>query len=498
MKLHLNKRLFQIIEGYRKYQFEIRHLIVLALVLITFQFVVLYLNQNSLQQVFVQSQQWYQQDEAERIANLTATSLELLLASKSPKEKFTESEGRQIVQDYNIIFSQQLLNKNVKSICILIPQPKSIIAIDDGQQLFDYLFGGGAAAIASEDSHAEAIRLFSQLKDSLIQCEQTITVLEGQQIFHVFMPFVPRGEFIGVVYMKITPNLSFLTQAMSSNYDKTAFLYSGLIIIGLFAMFYISTRTLHERNKIQRMYFEEQKKFLTEQINHQNEMLFTKRIYHTHHKAEKIGGFISEDLRILTAENIDQIKYRIDKYSSFIARVIYDMKWYNPPIHTIRGPMFKTNVNVALQFIVENIFKRVSKEYATFELHLDPAMPDVAINEYVIWEVFEPIIQNALDHSGNDNTRVIITTTYNAAVRRSVICIEDNGKGVDSALLELDASGVKKIFLDHVTSGEPMGKQHSGYGCYIAYEIATQRFGWSIDVENKPAGGCKFTFTMNH
>jgi len=494
----MNKRLFHILEGYRKYQFEIRHLIVLALVLIAFQFVVLYLNQNSLQQVFVQSQQWYQQDEAERTANLTATSLELLLASKSSTNKFTENEGRQIVQDYNIIFSQQLLNKNVKSICILIPQSKTIIAIDDGQQLFNYLFGGGDAGSVSENSHEEAIRLFTQLKDSLVRGEQTITVVEGQQIFHVFIPFVPRGEFIGAVYMKITPNLSFLTQEMSSNYDKTAFVYSGLIIIGLFAMFYISTRTLHERNEIQRLFFEEQKKLLTEQINHQNEMLFTKRIYHTHHKAEKIGGFISEDLRVLTPGNIDQIKYRIDKYSSFIARVIYDMKWYNPPIHTIRGPMFKTNVNHAITFIVENIFKRVSKEYATFELNLDPGMPEVAINEYVIWEVLEPIIQNALDHSGIDNTKVSITTTHESGSRQSTICVEDNGHGVDPKLLELDARGVKKIFLEHVTSGEPMGKQHSGYGCYIAYEIATQRFGWTLDVENKPAGGCKFTFTMVH
>jgi hypothetical protein len=498
MKHHINKRLSQVLEGYRKYQFEIRHLIVLAFVLIAFQIVVLYLNQSSLQQVFVQSQQWYQQDAAERIANLTAASLELLLESKSTKNKFTESESRQIVQDYNIIFSQQLLNKNVKSICILIPQSNSILTIDDGQQLFNYLFGGSTTGTASEESHSEAIRLFTRLKDSLITCEQTITVVEGRQIFHVFIPFVPRGEFIGVVYMKITPDLSFLTQEMSSNYDKTAFVYSGLIIIGLFAMFYISTRTLNERNKIQRLFFEEQKKLLTEQINHQNEMLFTKRIYHTHHKAEKISGFISEDLRILTPENIDQIKYRIDKYACFISRVIYDMKWYDPPIHTIRGPMFKTGVNEALRFIVENIFKRVSTEYARFELDLDPTMPDVAMNEYVIWEVFEPIIQNALDHSGRDSTIVRITTKYSSATRQSAIHIEDNGKGVDPSLLELDTSGVKRIFLDHVTSGEPMGKEHSGYGCYIAYEIATQRFGWTLDVENKPAGGCQFTFTINH
>jgi uncharacterized membrane protein len=497
MKLFLNKRLSRLLEGYRKYQFEIRHLIVLALVLIAFQFVVLFMNQNSLQKVFDRSQQWYQQDAAERIANLTATSLELLLESKSPQKKFTESEVRQIVQDFNIIFSQQLLNKNVQSICILIPHRDKVISIDDGQQLFNYLFGH-PTDIVDSGVHAEATRLFAQLKDSLIKFEQTITIVEGKQIFHVFIPFVPRGEFIGAVYMKTTPDLSFLTQEMSSNYDQTAFVYSGLIIVGLLAMFYISTRTLNERNEIQRLFFEEQKKHLTEQINHQKEMLFTKRIYHTHHKAEKIGGFIKEDLRVLTSDNIGQIKYRIDKYASFIARVIYDMKWYDPPIQTIRGPMFKTSVNNAIQFIIENIFKRVSKQYAIFELNLDPAMPDVAINEYVIWEVLEPIIQNALDHSRNKNTQVIITTKYDPMINQSIISIVDNGMGIHPDLMELDASGVKKIFLEHVTSGETSEKQHSGYGCYIAREIATQRFGWSVDVENLPSGGCQFTFTVHH
>ena len=39
------------------------------------------------------------------------------------------------------------------------------------------------------------------------------------------------------------------------------------------------------------------KPILTKQITYEKELIFTKRIYHTHHKAEKIMGFIKEDLR---------------------------------------------------------------------------------------------------------------------------------------------------------------------------------------------------------
>jgi light-regulated signal transduction histidine kinase (bacteriophytochrome) len=251
---------------------------------------------------------------------------------------------------------------------------------------------------------------------------------------------------------------------------------------------------------VQQLLFEEQKLHLAEQINHQKEMLFTKRIYHTHHKAEKIVGFIKEDLRSLTTENIGIIKNRIGKYASFIARVIYDMKWYDPPIQTIRSPLFRTNVNEGIQFIVENIFQRVSdnRPAVKFELQLDPMMPEVAINEYVIWEVLEPIIQNSVDHAGVESKVVTIKTEYNPALRQSIITIADNGTGIRPDLLEIDGSGIKKIFQEQVTSGTLPGKEHSGYGCYIAYELATQRFGWKIDAENLPAGGCKFIFIAPH
>ncbi len=500
MKKITLKKLTRILDGYRKYHLEIRHLTILVFVLIAFQFIILYMNQRSLEKVFVRSQQWYQQDAAERIANLTSTALEMLLESKSPKAKLRESEIRQIIQDFNIIFSQQLLDKNVQSVCILIPTGDSIIAIDDGQQLFDYVFGDVRRPGTEVAAHAEAIRLFKQVRDTLRKVEQTFTLVQGQQVFHVFVPFVPRGEFVGAVYMKNAPDLSFLTQEMSSSYDQTALVYSGLIIIGLIAMFFVSSRTLAERNEAQQLLFEEQKRHLAEQINHEKELLFTKRIYHTHHKAEKIGGFIKEDLRTLTPSNIGEIKHRIGKYASFIARVIYDMKWYDPPIHTIRGGMFRTNINDVIRFIVENIFQRVSdsRSAVEFDLRLDPALPEVAVNEFVLWEVLEPIIQNCLDHAGVEHTRVTITTCFDPGSKESAIIIADNGKGLRPGLLEQDDRGLKRVFLEHVTAGSERGKEHSGYGCYIAHELATQRLGWKLDADNPPGGGSAFTFKISH
>jgi len=131
-------------------------------------------------------------------------------------------------------------------------------------------------------------------------------------------------------------------------------------------------------------------------------------------------------------------------------------------------------------------------------LQLDSKMPEVAINEYVIWEVLEPVIQNSMDHSGVDSKVIVIKTEFNPAHKQSSIMISDNGGGIRPDLLEISERGIKKIFQEQVTSGNVSGKGHSGYGCYIAYELATQRFGWKMDAENLPDGGCRFTFVVPH
>ena len=490
----------RLIEGLGRYHLEIRHVTVLFIVLLIFQIVVSFLHKASLQKSLSSTQELYQQDSAERLANLTTTSLELLLEAVHSDPPIDPTDVEQTVQSFNIILSQQTLTQTVGELCILIPTAEGIGAIDDGQTLYRYMFEGLRSLPPPSAEHAGAVERFGRIRDEVVASEEIRTMIEGRQTFHVFVPFVPRGEFVGVVYMKNTPDFSAITREIVSGYDETSMTFSALILFGLLAMFYISSYTLRERNEAQRLLFEKEKERLAEQIDHQKETIFTKRIYHTHHKAEKVMGFIKEDLRDLSGGNIEEVKARVNKYANFIARVIYDMKWYDPPVQTIRGPLFTTDLNEVLRFLVANVFQRVSTDSGEvrFVWDLDPRLPPVHVNEFVIWEVFEPIIQNSVVHAGVDRLVVSIRTEHDPSARMSRVVIADNGKGIARELLEASEGGVKRIFLEHVTT-RPDGSDHSGYGAYLAHEIATQRLGWGLDAGTGPAGGAVFTFTIpNH
>jgi hypothetical protein len=496
----MKKRDFRIIDQVNKYRFELRHLTILFIVLIIFQLIIAALHKISLQNFVVKTQEWYQKDSAERLANLTTTSLELLLETRTRPERAAASEKTKIIQDLNIIFSQQVLHKNVEEVAILVTVRDSVYAIDDGAVLYGYIFENLRELPPPTQPHTDAVRIYSEIREKIRANEQIYTTISDRQTFHNFVPFVPRGEFLGVGYMKNTPDFSLITKEVITSFDETALTYSGLILGGLLVMFFASSYTIKERDEAKQLLFDEQKKFLAKEITAQKELMFTKRIYHTHHKAEKVMGFIKDDVRSLSSDNIEKVKYRITKYANFIARVIYDMKWYDPPVHTIRSPIFKTNINEVLKFLVENIFERVSvaSTMFNFSYDLDPALPTLSSNEYVVWEVIEPLIQNALDHADVNPLHVLLQTRYDAAAREGTVIIRDNGKGVREDFLMRNDNGVKRIFLEHVSEKVTPENDQSGYGCYIAYEIATERLGWLLDVENRPEGGCQFTITIKN
>ncbi|MCB9248623.1 MAG: HAMP domain-containing histidine kinase [Ignavibacteriales bacterium] len=226
-------------------------------------------------------------------------------------------------------------------------------------------------------------------------------------------------------------------------------------------------------------------------MHKKKEHLFTKRIYHTHHKAEKVMGFINEDLENVNKSNFEEIKYRVSKYANFIGRVIYDMKWFNPPIHTMRGNLFNTDLNELLRFIINNIFLRVSNPVSTikFNFDFDETLPKIKVNEFVMWEIIEPIIQNSIDHSDKDIIEILIKTQYNQELNCAILIIKDNGTGVPMDLMEFAEDGTRKIFLENLST--KIERTNHGYGCYIAFEIA-KRCGWNIEIENNTNGGCSF------
>lgn len=474
----------------KSYRFEFRHIIFVLVVLIVTQILISFYQKSSLHDFLLKTQKWYQQDSAERLANLTATSLELLVDNTNSFKSIDKEEKRKIIQSFNIIFNQQLLQQNVHEICLIFKKDDgSLIAVDNGQGLFSFLSERNEIEITS-NLHAHALNQFKNIEDSLRSSEQIYSRLDEDETFHIFVPFVPKGEFIGALYMKNRPDFSFITTEFISSFDTSSIIYSSIILMGLLAIYLIASYTLKERDKAQSLYFSEREQHIKEQIIHEKESHFTKRIYQAHHKAEKVMGFIKEDLKNISDSANDEIKFRVLKYSNFISRVIYNMKWFETPLKTLRSKTFKTDINEVLKFIVDNIFLRITSksEMFNFDLQLDENIPVIHINEFAVWEVVEPLIQNSIDHSDDNKILVTIKSEYlpEKGIIKILIC--DDGKGIRLDFLESDDRGIKKLFLENVTSKQ--SEDNRGYGCYIAYEIS-KRCNWSIDAYNtEPKGSC--------
>ncbi len=489
------KRFF---EKIKEYHFEFKHVTVLFIILFAFQLIVSFINKAAVKSFLSTTQEWYQKDSAEEIANLTATSFELVLESIDTKEVISREDENKVIQAFNIVFSQQQLKHNIQGLYILTRLGDEVYAIDDGRALYNFLSDHKKINEPVDDRKKNIIEMYKKIEAELSSTEQIKSIITDKKTFNIFVPFVLRGEYIGAIYVQNTPDFSFISNTVISNYDETSVIYLSLILFGLLAMYFISSYTVKERDDTQKMLFDEHETNLKKQINYDKELVFTKRIYHTHHKAEKIMGFIKEDLRTLSAENINDIKYRVSKYSNFISRVIYDMKWFDPPLQTIRNQMFHTNLNEVIKFIVENIFLRITSKSNVYEIKMetDPKMPLVPINEFVVWEIIEPLIQNSIDHGGENNILIKCKTKFDEQNNKSYIIIEDNGVGIKKELLIANENGIKNLFLENVSTKET-GLQNSGYGCYIAYEIS-KRCGWDIDAENINEGGCRFTITISN
>lgn len=479
-------------------RFEWKHILIIFLTLIFFQVFVTQLQQNTLRDLLSDTMDWYKQNSAEQIGNLTTTSLELLLESEPLDEHEDKADKeRNLIHALNSILKQPLMKRNVEEMCVILPYNDRFVAMDLGQSIYTYFYNHQVSDTLNNPIYKNAVTRYAGIHEKMLKSELITSFEEEQNIFHVYIPLVPHGEYGGAVYLKIHPDFSFISQQILTSFKKTLLFFSSLILLGLLAMFYISTYTLQERDKARELLFSEREDHLREHIAQKKEHLFTKRIYHTHHKAEKIMGFINEDLENADENNIREIKYRISKYANFISRVIYDMKWYNPPIQTVRNQIFKTNLNEVLRFIINSIFLRISYQVKTiqFNFNLDENLPNISVNEFVAWEIIEPLIQNAIDHSDKEIIIVTISTKYDSANKSSILSVEDNGKGIRPDLLERNEFGIKRIFLENITTKEE--DKNCGYGCYLANEIS-KRCDWELDACNKENGGCKITLLIKH
>ena len=158
----------QLFENLKRYHFEFKHLTVLFIGLIIFQFVLSYVHKASLRNFVENTQEWFQKHSAERFANLSTTTLELLLETSKLNTPVNESDKRRIIQFFDIILNQQILQQNVEEICLLVNDGKKIRAIDDGRVLFSFIFNQKIDLPDATERHRQAIKLYDSIKTELM------------------------------------------------------------------------------------------------------------------------------------------------------------------------------------------------------------------------------------------------------------------------------------------------------------------------------------------
>jgi signal transduction histidine kinase len=482
----------------RQYRFEIKHIMVLFSVLLAFQIILAFLQKSLLGGFLQDTQNWFRKYYAERIAIVSAASLELLFQNQQRIGADEDSLESTMVYSVNVFLKQQLVQRSIEDVSLILWKDRRIYLVRNGQALYGFFHGTLPPYQARASAPpSEAIEYYLKVQDELQEHEKIISSLSSEKTFDVIVPFVPEGEYVGAMYMRITPDFAFLTDEIRSNFDNVSIVFSALIAVGLIAIFLVSSQAVRERNEIQRQFYSEHQERLADQIRMEKESLFTRRIYHTHHKAEKIMGFIKDDVRKMNAQNLDELKRRVVTYSNFISRIIYDMKWVDQDINTIVNPMFRTDINAVIQFIVQHVFLRLSSKNEMFDfcLDLDKTLPPVNVNEFIVWEILEPLLQNGIDHGGKNFITITVKTRYDAARRTSSITITDNGQGISEESLEAGSRGIKRLFLEEESTKKGSGI-HSGYGCFIAYQMAVGKCGWDLDAENVPGGGARFIITF--
>jgi len=482
----------------RRFHFNIRHIILIFVVTFLFLAVSSYVNTLSKNNLFSRTTDIYRKSSIENLADLTATSLELLLEQViiNPDQYSEKKQGT--IHGFDMILSQQTLRENIKEICVLIYHADAVFAIDNGNELYSYFVENELPPDFKQQLHRPAIKIFQSVEDEMQSEEDIYSFTDEDHLFHIIVPMMLDGEYSGALYMRIGVDYRSLIKEISIGYSNISIIFTALIMLGLLSMFYLSSFMVKERDTALRHLFEEQQAQLKQNVELQKEQHFARRIYHTHHKAEKIMGYIKNDLRNISSTNPENETEKISKYASYIQRVIYDMKSYNPPLNTIRNQAFQSDINEIIRFIVTNVFGR-PESIGNLEIinsDLDKNLPIVHINEFVIWEILEPLIHNSIDHNPDKKITIQIQTQYDPDTKTSTISISDNGVGIDPTLLEKDEQGIQKLFLEHTTIKTQ--SENSGYGCYIAYQICNKRCAWDLKAYNTEYGGAQFIITIFH
>ena len=118
-----------------RYQFEIRHIIVIFFVLILFQIVLIFFQKATLGNFLRDTQSWFQKYYAERLALVTTTNVELLFERQQRLRAEQDSTDNTLTSSLNVVLKQQLIHRSVEDICLFLVKNHRMYVVDGGEKL---------------------------------------------------------------------------------------------------------------------------------------------------------------------------------------------------------------------------------------------------------------------------------------------------------------------------------------------------------------------------
>ena len=231
----------------RDYHFEVYHFIILTIIIILSQVLLSYLNMSSTKNLLNKTMENYKLETAERQSDFITSSIELFL-QKFVEHSYNQNDITQSIESIDYLIYQQLLQKNVEDFCVVFNSGNKTQMIESGKDILNFVVKGKLPEDNPSKKRIKVKEYFSKAKRDIFNNEEIKTFVENGKTFHVFVPFSIKGEVIGAVYQKITPDVEQMKSIISSSFSYTGAWVSAIILFSLLLVFIFTNYVINERD----------------------------------------------------------------------------------------------------------------------------------------------------------------------------------------------------------------------------------------------------------
>lgn len=188
---------------------------------------------------------------------------------------------------------------------------------------------------------------------------------------------------------------------------------------------------------------------------------------------------------VFIKENMDQLISDMDIAANRVANIVKGLKDFSRKTSLLEKR--QVDINIAVENAIRLAGSTVKKSGITLALGLTPNLPTINANLQNLEQIILNLLINAVQAIEHDYGEIRITTSQNKGQGTVVLSVQDNGKGIPSAISD-------KIFDPFFTEWQSIGG--TGLGLSITQNLVKANDG-EISFKSRPEKGTSFFVTFS-